>query len=80
MSLKEIKEKYLEGKIIFGIKEAIKNSKKMKKFKVFVSKDAREETLKKLEQNKINFEFTKTKEEISKELGLNFFSEVYFLY
>ena len=79
MSIKEIKEKYKEKKIFFGIRETLKKAKKRKKYRVFVSKDAREETIRKLEENKINFEFTKTKEEVAKELGLNFKSEVYFL-
>ncbi|MEM4330584.1 MAG: ribosomal L7Ae/L30e/S12e/Gadd45 family protein [Candidatus Pacearchaeota archaeon] len=77
MSVKEIKEAYEKDKISFGIKEAIKLHKKKKKIKVFVSKDAREETIKKLEEKNINFEFTKTKKEIAKELGINFESEVY---
>ncbi|MEM4605766.1 MAG: ribosomal L7Ae/L30e/S12e/Gadd45 family protein [Candidatus Pacearchaeota archaeon] len=79
MSIKEIKEKYLEGKAFFGIRETLKKYKKKKKVKIFVSKDAREETIKKLKENGINFEFTKKKEEVAKELGLNFQSEVYLL-
>ncbi len=79
MSFKELKENYLNKRLIFGIRETIKNAKKTKKYKVFVSKDAREETIKKLEENKINFEFTKPKEEVAKELNLKFLSEVYFI-
>lgn len=79
MSVKDIKEAIEKEKILFGIKQVLKNSGKGKsKIKnVFVAKDAREETLKKLDSAKINFVVLKSKEEIAKELGLDFESEVY---
>lgn len=75
MSVKEIGEAIEKKKVLFGIKEAVKNKKKIKS--VFVSKDAREETVEKLESEKIEFAVLKSKEDISKELNLHFESEVY---
>lgn len=81
MSLKDLKEAYDKKKLIFGIKQAIKLSKdkKKKSIKVFVAKDAREETINILSENQVNFEFSKGKKEISKELGIDFFSEVFLI-
>ncbi len=80
MSIKEIQEAISEGKAVFGIKQALKSSKgKSKIKKVFVAKDARDKTINKLEKAKIEFEVLKTKEEIAKELGLDFESEVYLI-
>jgi ribosomal protein L7Ae-like RNA K-turn-binding protein len=75
MSTKEILEAIGSKKVLFGIKEAVKNKKKLKS--VFVSKDARDETVEKLESEKIEFAVLKSKEDISKELNLDFESEVY---
>ncbi len=79
MSIKEIKEAIDEGKLMFGVKQAIKHSGKGKDkiSRVFVAKDARDATIDKLEGAKVEFEVLKTKEEIAKELGLDFESEVY---
>jgi len=78
MSVKEIKEGIELGKVFFGIKQVLKNLSGKKKLKnIFVAKDAREETIKKLENAKINFVVLKSKEDIAKELGLDFASEVY---
>jgi len=45
---------------------------------IFLARDSREDTRKKLENGKIEFEALKTsKEDIAKELGLNFESEVF---
>jgi len=78
MSIKEIKEAIDEEKIMFGVKQAVKHSKgKDKTKKVFVAKDTRDSTINKLEEAKVEFEVLKTKEEIAKELGLDFESEVY---
>ena len=68
-----------EGKIKFGIRQVLKahKNKKKKSLKVFVVKDARDETIELLQKNEINFEFLKNKEEISKELGIDFESEVF---
>jgi ribosomal protein L30E len=79
MSLKEIKDSITEEKVLFGIKQALKLSKGKKKPKVFVLKDVRDETIKKLETGKVKFEVLgrATKEEAAQELGLDFESEVF---
>jgi len=83
MSVKDIKEAMGKEKVLFGIKEVLKagKSKKGKSSKikkVFLASDAREETKKKLEGAKIEFEVLKTtKFNSEKELGLNFESEVF---
>ena len=79
MSLKELKTAFEEKKLSFGIRQIVKNSKSKKKGKVFVAKDARNETIDILSNLGINFEFSKTKKEISKELGLDFESEVFLI-
>ena len=80
MSIGEIKQAKENGKIVFGIRQVLKEKKKSKKkkLKVFVSNDAREETVEKLDVVGVEFEVLKQdKQEIAKELGLNFESEVY---
>jgi len=79
MSIKEIKEAIESGDVLFGTRQALKvaKSKKSKKFRVFVSKDVRDFTVKKLEGAGIEFEVLKPKSDIAKELGLNFESEVF---
>ena len=81
MSIKDIKEAHEKGSVVFGVKQTIKHfdKKKSSKSKVFLAKDARPETMKKLEDAKISFEHTKTKAEIAKELNLDFEAEVYLL-
>jgi len=82
MSVKDIRESMKEGKVSFGIRQVLKSfkdKKSKKSHRVFVSKDAREDTIKALEDMKIEFEVLKNKEEIAKELGLGFESEVYLL-
>jgi ribosomal protein L7Ae-like RNA K-turn-binding protein len=74
MSLKEIKEAMDKGKVLLGIKECIKNKKKLKS--VFIAKDTREETVNRLENEKIEFVVLKNKEDMAKELNLTFTSEV----
>ena len=76
MGLKEIKEALENKKIIFGIRELLKNKKKVKK--VYVAKDCRNETKNKLFESEIDFEeLNKTKKEIAQELKIDFLSEVY---
>ena len=77
MSVKEIKEAMVKGKVYFGIRQAVKNFKKLKA--VFIAKDTREETVKKLDDAKIEFVVLRPKEEMAKELNLNFESEVFAL-
>ena len=82
MSVKELSEALKADKLSFGIREVLKaaKAKKLKKSSsVFVAKDAREETVKKLENAGVEFEVLKNKKEISQELGVDFNSEVYFI-
>ncbi len=77
MSVKEIKDAMEKGRVYFGIRQTLKNVKKNSN--VFVSKDVREETIKKLENAKVEFTVLKSKEELSLELNLNFKCEVFSL-
>lgn len=79
MSLKDLKEALVKGNVFFGLKQTLKKCNGKTKFKVFVANDARNETLDKLQSLGINFEFLKTKKEISKELGLDFESEIFLI-
>ena len=81
MSIKEIKDAMEEGKVLFGIRQALKFSKGKKKLNVFIVKDARDETVQKLDEGKVPFEVLGrlNKEEVAKELGLDFESEVFSL-
>ena len=79
MSLKDLKEAIDEKKARFGIRQALRLGEGKKKVRVFVAKDARDETLNKLQEKDVNFEFLKTKKEVSKELGLDFESEVFLI-
>jgi ribosomal protein L7Ae-like RNA K-turn-binding protein len=75
MSVKELKEAFEKKKVFFGIKQAIKNSKKIAN--VFVVRDVRDETVEKLEKAGIEFEVLKSKDDIAKELNLDFTCEVF---
>jgi ribosomal protein L7Ae-like RNA K-turn-binding protein len=75
MTIKEIKEAIKDNKIYFGIKQALKRKKDIKA--VFITKDTREETVEKLENAKIEFSVLKDKDEITKNLNLDFTSEVF---
>lgn len=77
MSVKEIKEAIEKNKAYFGIRQALKNSKKSKT--VFIAKDARKETIEKLNSKKIEFVVLKSKEDLAKELNLDFECEVFSL-
>ena len=77
MSLKEIRDAMETGNVLFGIRQALKLGKKAKN--VFIARDARDETVDKLENAKIEFTVLKTKEEITKELNLDFECEVFSL-
>tara|TARA_Y100000310_G_scaffold260387_1_gene269278 strand:- start:1590 stop:1871 length:282 start_codon:yes stop_codon:yes gene_type:complete len=82
MSVKEIKEAMEKKTIRFGIRQALKGAKKKGKNKqkiVFISKDTRDSTVKKLESAGIEFTVLKSKEELAKELNLDFESEVFSL-
>jgi len=77
MTIKEIREAMEEGKVYFGIRQALKHSKKLSN--VFIAKDTREETVEKLESAKIEFIVLKSKEDLAKELNLDFECEVFSL-
>jgi len=80
MSLKELSEAEKTKKLKFGLKQVLKVVKSKRKYgKVFVAKDAREETIQKLQKAGVNFEFSKSKGEISNELDLDFESEVFLI-
>ena len=74
MSVKEIREAMDKGKVVFGVNQALKGGKKLKH--VFIAKDTRDETVEKLEKAGIEFDVLKTKAELTKELNLDFYSEV----
>lgn len=75
MSIKEINEAIEKDKVYFGIKQAIKHKKDLET--VFITKDAREDTVQKLEDAGIEFIVLKTKLEMTKNLNLDFTSEVF---
>ena len=83
MSIKEIKEAMENGDVLIGLRQTLKSinagkgGKRKSKLRVFVAKDARESVLKNLEGVKISFEVLKSKEEMAREIGLDFESEVY---
>ena len=77
MSVKEISEAIESGNVFFGIKQALKIGKKSKN--VFIAKDARDETVEKLEAAKIEFIVLKSKADLAKELNLDFECEVFCL-
>jgi len=86
MSIKEIKEGIEKEKVLFGIKQTMKHyakkgdkEERKKNAKVFVTKDAREETINMLEKEGIEFSLIKGKQESMKELNLDFESEVFLL-
>jgi ribosomal protein L7Ae-like RNA K-turn-binding protein len=82
MSLKDLVEANKKGNLSFGIKGILKlaKAKKLKKSaSVFVAKDCRAETIKKLEDAGVEFEVLKNKIDIARELGIDFDSEVFLI-
>ena len=82
MSLKDLSDANKKGKVLFGIKQILKlaKAKKLKKdYRVFVAKDTRDDVLKTIETAGVEFEVLKTKEDISKGLGIDFTSEVFLI-
>ena len=77
MSLKELKEGVDEGKVFFGIKQALKAGKKGNQ--IFIAKDTRDETVEKLEAAELEFDVLKSKADLTKELNLDFECEVFCL-
>lgn len=82
MSLKELSEAIKEENLCYGVKQVLRAAKDKqikKSSKVFIAKDTREETIEKLENADVEFEVLKSKAELSKALGLDFESEVFFI-
>jgi len=75
MSVKEISEAMENGKVCFGVRQALKLGKEAKD--VFIVKDARDSTVEKLEAGGVEFDVLKSKEELTKELNLDFECEVF---
>jgi len=76
MNIKELREGIEAGKVLFGIKQALKVKGKKQ---VFIAKDTRDETVEKLEEVKVEFDVLKSKAELTKELNLDFECEVFCL-
>lgn len=77
MSMKELREGIDEGRVLFGIKQALKLGKKAKN--IFIAKDTRDETVERLEKAGLEFDVLKSKADLSKELNLDFGAEVFSL-
>jgi ribosomal protein L7Ae-like RNA K-turn-binding protein len=75
MSVKEIAEAMEKGRVCFGLRQTLKNGKKLSE--VFICKDTRDDTVEKLEAAKIEFGVLKSKEDVAKELNLGFECEVF---
>ncbi len=75
MSVKELREAIEQRKIYFGIRQALKHSKKLSN--VFIAKDVRDETVETLDNAGIEFMVLKSKENLAKELNLDFECEVF---
>ena len=75
MSIKEIKEGIENENVSFGIRQALKGNPKSKS--VFISKDARDSTVEKLDSKELEFVVLKSKEDLSRELNLDFECEVF---
>jgi ribosomal protein L7Ae-like RNA K-turn-binding protein len=75
MTVKEIKEAIDGGNVFFGIKQALKGEGKLKQ--VFIAKDARDDTVEKLEAASVEFDVLKSKADLAKELNLDFECEVF---
>jgi ribosomal protein L30E len=77
MSVKELKDSIEQGRVLFGIKQALKSGKNAKN--IFIAKDARDETVEKLEAAGLEFDVLKSKADLTKELNLDFDCEVFSL-
>lgn len=81
MSVKDISDAMKSGEVYFGLRQTLRNAikGKNKKSKVFVVSDARETTIKKLQDSGIEFSKIKNVEDSKKELNLDFECEVFLL-
>jgi len=95
MSVKELKEGIEEGKVFFGIKQALKLGARKgvpskvgtgvpvssgKELRVFIAKDTRDESVERLEGAGIEFDVLKSRADLTKELNLDFECEVFSLH
>ena len=72
----ELKKGIESGKVLYGIKQSVKNSKKLNK--AFVAADCRDDIIFLLEDNKMDIEFLDfSKEELTTKLELDFKCEVF---
>ncbi len=79
MSLKDVRDGIEKGSVCFGFKQTLKNFKPKKKMKVFVAKDVRQDILDRLNELGMEPDFLKSKQEIAKELNLDFQCETFLL-
>lgn len=77
MSVKELREGIESGNVVFGIRQALKMGKKAKV--IFIAKDTRDWTVRRLEEAGLDFEVLKSKDELTRELNLDFGCEVFSL-
>ncbi len=77
MSVKELLEGIEVKKVLFGVKQALKVGKKAKN--IFIAKDTRDKTVERLDKAELEFDVLKSKEELTKELNLDFECEVFCL-
>lgn len=77
MGIKTIKDGMEKGSVCFGVKQALKNLGKKKSVTIFVVKDISDRNLNLLEEKEAELEFLKTRDEVAKELGLDFKCEVF---
>ena len=75
MSVKEIKEAMKQGRVYFGIRQALKSAKKLSD--VFITKDTQDKTVGRLDAAGVEFVVLKSKADIAKELNLDFECEVF---
>lgn len=75
MTIKEMSEAMKDGKVCFGLRQALKGGKNIKS--VFICKDTRDETVEKLEAAKVEFDVLKSKGDVARELNLDFECEVF---
>ncbi len=77
MSVKELREGIENKRVLFGFKQALKSGKKCKN--IFIAKDTRDDTVNRLEEAGLEFDVLKSKEDLTKELNLDFECEVFCL-
>ena len=72
----ELKKSVEEGRIFFGLKQTLKNSKELNR--IFVSSDCRKDVINKLKNQKVDVELAElNKEDLANTLELDFHCEVF---